>query len=753
MANPNPRTDQLPKQQPHWKHLPTRAIRVPEILLGDIERYARSLDGGGTANGTGGEITVRSIAKYLSAIEDGKQTASIEELLMLKHDLETAIEAVKNRSKDNRLEKAIAYLADRCDGTRKEDSQGFNRADTEFGHWLADRIADGKPLLKSHAEAALKMLTKYRKTQLEPAGYTLPEWEAIESQYQDKFQRTDATDQSHPERRIEIVDGKIAVYAPYDSTGSFNQKAKSIDGWDFFGKRDGYDNSWRYPLAKTIKILETFPAPEYSIAPEIEGIRLSIEAERLAELAQKEREAEIAASGILRLVAAAELDQTLECGGHLFEHQKEAVKWLLAHRKGGIHAGGILADDMGLGKTLSALVAASAMNKIHNCPIFVICPASLRGNWLREAAKIGVAIEVFSWGKIPPPLDSRKYLVIADEAHYAQNEASKRTKQLKSLADHENCLGTWLLTGTPIKNGRPINLFPLLQITKHPLAGDRWEFQKYYCNAHYKSVGSKNIWDNTGAAHLDELSKKTEDVILRRKKAECLDLPPKLRSLVPTELEAAAAKAYRQEIDRHLGSYREREKRGEVKSGAEALVTINVLRKVGSLYKVPATIERVTELLEQGQPAVVFTEYLESANALYTALSEITNCELLTGETKQEERQAIVDRFQSGESQVFIGTIKAGGVGLTLTAASQVILVDRPWTPGDAEQAEDRCYRIGQNSPVNTYWIQLGLIDEAIDTLLESKQQRIELVLKGKRKTLRGLASPAELAKELLEIL
>jgi len=168
---------------------------------------------------------------------------------------------------------------------------------------------------------------------------------------------------------------------------------------------------------------------------------------------------------------------------------------------------------------------------------------------------------------------------------------------------------------------------------------------------------------------------------------------------------------------------------------------------------VGAAIEYTAEILEQGQAVVIFTEYLESAKALYTALSEISPCELLTGETKQEERQAIIDRFQSGASKVFIGTIKAGGVGLTLTAANQVILIDRPWTPGDTDQAEDRCYRIGQNNTVNAYWIQLGMIDEAIDSLLAEKRDRIELVLKGKRKTLRGLSKPAELAKELLEIL
>ncbi|WP_277752939.1 SNF2-related protein [Microcystis aeruginosa] len=154
-------------------------------------------------------------------------------------------------------------------------------------------------------------------------------------------------------------------------------------------------------------------SPEYSINPEIEGIRLSIEAERAAELAEKEKEAENAANEILNLVAAAELDRPLAEIGYLFSHQKEAVKWLLAHRTGGIYRGGILADDMGLGKTLSALVAARAMAKIHGCPIFVICPASLKDNWLREAAKAGAAIEVFSWAKMPKALESQKYLVIA----------------------------------------------------------------------------------------------------------------------------------------------------------------------------------------------------------------------------------------------------------------------------------------------------------------------------------------------------
>ncbi|MEG3440168.1 DEAD/DEAH box helicase [Pannus brasiliensis CCIBt3594] len=719
-------------------------------------------------NNAAGPITVEAIRDFMTRVAFGMTTASIDELLLLRHDLEMAIAQVKERTgkasaslpKDKRLEAAILYLAGRCDGARQKDGVGFNGTDTKFGHWLADRIAEGKPLLKSNAEAGLKMIQKYRKTQLEPLGYTLPEWEAIEHQYPDKFkkfERTEAKGEPQAEKRIEIVGGRVAVYHPYDSTGAFNRKAKSIDGWEFCGEKSGkpgYDNSWRYPLAKILEILETFPAPDYSIDPEIEGIRLSIEAERAAELAERQKAAEVAAAEIVKLVEAADLDSPLKCGWKLFAHQKEAVKWLLARRIGGIHRGGILADDMGLGKTASALVAAKAMARVHDCPVFVICPASLRANWLKEAGKVGIKIEVFSWARIPKPLEARKYLVIADEAHYAQDEDSQRTKALRELADNPNCLAAWLLTGTPIKNGRPINLFPLLQITDHPIAADRWKYQRYYCEGHHKPIGrGREVWDNSGAAHLDELAQKTEDVILRRKKAEVLDLPPKLRSLVPAELDYKSEKAYLKEISEEVEKYWQRVAAKEVKEGAEALVTINILRKTGSLYKVPATIERATELLEQGQSIVIFTEYLESAKALHTELSEVAPCELLTGETERDERQSIVDRFQAGESKIFIGTIKAGGVGLTLTAASNVILVDRPWTPGDAEQAEDRCYRIGQENTVYCFWMQLGTIDERIDELIESKRENIEIVLKGKKRTLPSLANPKDLAMELMELL
>lgn len=299
--------------------------------------------------------------------------------------------------------------------------------------------------------------------------------------------------------------------------------------------------------------------------------------------------------------------------------------------------------------------------------------------------------------------------------------------------------------------GRPVLArYPLANAYKHPLAENRREYERHYCNGRQKNVGrGRSVWDVSGAAHLDELSKKTSDVILRRLKKDCLDLPPKIRQFKPVEISAEAEKIYNAKLTELVKEYRRRVEAKEITNDAEALVTLGQLRLAGSIAKSEAAIAYAQELLENGNQVVIFTEFLESAKSIHEAIGG----ELLTGETPNEERQALVDRFQSGESQVFVGTIKAGGVGITLTAASYVILCDRPWTPGDAEQAEDRCNRIGQTETVNAIWLQYGAIDIAIDALIEQKQERIELVLKGKRKTLRGLGSPLELAKELLNSL
>jgi hypothetical protein len=364
------------------------------------------------------------------------------------------------------------------------------------------------------------------------------------------------------------------------------------------------------------------------------------------------------------------------------------------------------------------------------------------------------------------------YVLIADEAHYAQS-GSKTIRGQAFLELAKQSRAVFAATGTPIKNGRPINVFPLLQACQHPLAEDQRAFEKRYCAAHEKSVAGKVIWDVTGAAHLDELYKKTNgSTILYKKKEQCLkDLPPKIRVFREAEVSAGARKEYtamlsrlREESKARMEAAKADQKAliaAAIEAGedledldikgdpenAKAIVELGILRHAGSLAKVESAIEIAQEVLEQGESIVIFTAYLDTLHHIVDALP---GAETIMGSQTTEQRQAAIDRFQAKESRVIVCMLSAGGVGITLTAAQTVLLVDRPWTPGDAVQAEDRCHRIGQTGSVTAIWLQYEAIDEQVDTLLQAKQERIELVLSGKRKTLRGIKSLAKMAKELL---
>jgi len=668
----------------------------------------------------------------LRCVVDWIYDQPIEVVEKIKLVAENAIAEIREKNRNKRLQEAILFLAGRNDC-----SQGvlFVPTDIGFGEWLADRFEAARPIKKDHARSALNMLQKYKKKY----DLDLPEWVDIMNEYQDEINiKGEKLD-----KRVEIIGTEIAVFTPYDVNGESQRKLKSVKP----NKYNPQDKSWRYPLKKLNVLCDLFPTPEYQHSTDVlvqALLEMSLQAEAETSKKAKEQQKTQKVEDLIRL---AKLDEPLANGWTLFKHQKEGAAWLLSRHKNAEFKGGILADDMGTGKSISTLTAAKAMRELYDCHIFVICPASLKENWLIEAEKVGVVVEVFSWGKLPEPT-SASFLVIADEAHYCQNLDSARSKKLLTLVDDDACLGAWLLSGTPMKNGRPINLFPLLKAVGHRLGEDKTKYELKFCNAGLREIGKKKIWDNTGAAHLDELSHITKDVILRRTKDECLDLPEKLHSFIPIELSSKQQKAYQTEIDEMLQSYRERAARDEVSADSEGLIMINTLRKIGSRYKVDTTVDTAKQILEQGNSVVIFTEFLDSAAMLHEQLGG----ELLTGSTPVEERQAIVDRFQAGESKVFVGTIKAGGVGLTLTKASDVILHDRAWTPGDVDQSIDRCHRIGQKSTVTAFWIQLGDIDKVIDKLLTEKRDRIDIVMKGKSRSFSGLGSPNALAKELLGI-
>jgi SNF2-related domain len=238
-----------------------------------------------------------------------------------------------------------------------------------------------------------------------------------------------------------------------------------------------------------------------------------------------------------KLIAAADLDSALPNGWKLFQHQKVAVVECLKLGRT------IMAFDMGLGKTLISLIWAKAVCSLcPDCIAIIIVPCTLTEIWKREAEMIGFTtfdihskniklkqnkkgsdekvrgpwISIHSWSKIPTAAEiNRKFVLIADEAHAMQSITSIRTKNTLSICLHGNCLGVVLSTGTPMKNGRPSNILPLLIGIRHPVAQNKIEFEKKYCNAKKTKFCA---WDVSGASNLEDLRISIGPYLMRKTK-------------------------------------------------------------------------------------------------------------------------------------------------------------------------------------------------------------------------------------------
>ncbi len=715
----------LPQKSP-WNHKPTVAKRIPAIFVDEIDSFARRLDSG----------------DMLVVAPDGLESmmmgmSSLSDLDLQKLKLEVSLEIDRRSLQfssyfENAVRSVIPFL---------------DAEDLSFFQWLLSCINSKKQLISYHVLAACKILSSRYSEKID-FNYS----ENDVKVYPKKIvpvQRNLSDDglfiEQIPPKYICLVDGEVGVYAPYDSSGRLQILFKNIPGYRFYAKKNGGDNSWRFPLERAKSVVSSFPGffVENSVYGQIELNNLfeaRVRKLKLQEYARKSNKAHTFISNL-------DLKKY-----NLFFHQEEGIHWLISNYFFS-YKGGIIADEMGLGKTWTAAIAADNICRENNALLYVVCPASLIGNWQKELEKLGIKAEIFSdhFQKIPTPNRNSKYFVIFDEAHRLQDDKSKRFKSVEKLILNNNCLGKFLLTGTPIKNGRPINLYPLLLLFNHPLAINKRNYEEEYCNAYLGKVGNRNVWINTGASNLGKLSKKTNDIILRRLKKDCLDLPEKIRSISTVQLVPAVEKKYFQMFKERWAEHERKLREGEIKEGCEAVVKVGILRQCSSFFKVDWTLGIVENLLSEGQSVVVFSEFLDTINELEKIFkSKNISCGKLIGSTPKDERTKIVERFQNREFKVFLGSTKAGGVGLTLTAASNLILHDRPWTPGDAEQAEDRCHRIGQSSTVNIYWPQLGEIDEVIDAVIHSKSQNIDIVLRGKNVSF-SASSVAQLQQQLLQ--
>lgn len=425
--------------------------------------------------------------------------------------------------------------------------------------------------------------------------------------------------------------------------------------------------------------------------------------------------------------------------GSLYPHQSDGVAFLLSKKRA------ILADDMGLGKTRQAIVAMEAGRP--DGAVLVVCPASLKLNWRREILMVdeNASIEVLGLDKDPVTAPRwvivnydllGKYAerlhaidwagIILDEAHFIRN-ASKRTSHCLKLLGVQGearaaLIGpdyVFLLTGTPMTN-RPKDLFNLFRCVGHPAARSFLSFAKRYCDAYRNDYG----WVTTGASNLDELNLLMKEVSLRRLKDEVLDLPPKVRSWVPVDISASTAAL--NAIDDFLSWYAGTDP--SQPNDTAFLARLTKVRTALHKAKFAAVSERIADVVASGEKVVVFTCFADAIGRHKKKLGD--KAVTITGSDTPQKRMDAVDQFQTDpDVRVALCNIIAGGVGINLTAGTHVIFQDLDWVPANHAQAEDRCYRLGQDRRVTVeYFHAAGTLDSYIAELLQKKMALIAVV-------------------------
>jgi SWI/SNF-related matrix-associated actin-dependent regulator 1 of chromatin subfamily A len=412
-----------------------------------------------------------------------------------------------------------------------------------------------------------------------------------------------------------------------------------------------------------------------------------------------------------------------------FDHQLQAAKFLLEKKKA------ILADEMGGGKTTSAIIAA------YNIPgkKLIVCPASLKLNWQKEiklvdsAAKIGIIngktitdLTGNDWYIINYDILS-KHLenilstdftsVIFDECHYIKsiNNSGKptATRGKAALTICGKIPNVYMLTGTPITN-KTKDIFNTLKAIEHPISNRWMPFAQRYCGAYQERYG----WNMDGSSNRNELHEKLKPFMMRRLKSELLELPEKIRSFIPVEINV-------KEYDKLFADYiAERE---HIEKGKQ-LVKLNALRHLLAIQKIPHTLEQIENLFYQEKQVVIFTCYQEVVNQI---IEKFPHAGTITGNDSAEKRQQTVDNFQKGNIKIVVCNIIAAGVGLTLIASDTVIFNDFDWTPANHAQAEDRIHRIGQNKKCNIIYMfaDNAEMDRKLSVILEKKLANINKII------------------------
>ena len=446
--------------------------------------------------------------------------------------------------------------------------------------------------------------------------------------------------------------------------------------------------------------------------------------------------------------------------GELRPYQERGVAWLSYQSRLGL--GCCLADDMGLGKTIQLI--CHVLNQIQRNPqdkrgTLLICPMSVVGNWKREFARFAPSVHVVihhGYGRaqsmaelqemlsIPGTVVITTYgliarspefmfkhhwaMIVLDEAQAIKNASSKRSMTVRELqADFRVAL-----TGTPIEN-RLSELWSILDFLNPGLLGTNARFQRLY---------GIPIERNNDETAMERLRNLVSPFILRRIKSDpniIQDLPDKMENKIYCTLTREQATMYQALVDitmKKIESAQGIARHGQVLALLTHLKQIvdhpALYQKDGMLNcdrsgKVQRLVEMLETILENGEKALIFTQYKEMGDVLVEILSDelgLDDIPFLHGSLTASQRDALVADFQSPDGPpIFILSLKAGGTGLNLTAATHVFHFDRWWNPAVEEQATDRAYRIGQDKNVQVHkFLTMGTLEEKIDVMLEEKK-------------------------------
>jgi SNF2 family DNA or RNA helicase len=439
-------------------------------------------------------------------------------------------------------------------------------------------------------------------------------------------------------------------------------------------------------------------------------------------------------------------DQPEAVHGVLRPYQRAGVSWMQAAVE---HGGGILADEMGLGKTVQAIAVLAAR---HAGPHLVVCPTSLVGNWVRELARFAPSITVHTYtgpdrsasldsvaaGSVlltsypllrsdTTTLTSVHWdVAVLDEAQQIKNPDTQAAHAARSLSARLRIA----MTGTPIEN-RLDELWSLLAFTTPGLLGPRARFRRRFAAA---------IEQRHSAAAAARLHEIVGPHILRRSKADVApDLPEKIETTVVCPLTAEQERLYRASLDEafHGGLGTGIERRGRV------LALLTRLKQIcnhpeqthpidaplsGRSGKLDRTTELLTEIIDAGDAALVFTQYRTTGELLARHLAaEITHntVPFLHGGLSTSAREHMLAGFQDDPDgpPILILSLRAAGFGLNLTRATHVIHYDRWWNPAVEDQASDRAHRIGQTRTVTVHTLQTDRsLEEAIAEMHEGKR-------------------------------